>query len=202
VAIGLAWTPVGGDVLFIEAAQMAGKGQLILSGQLGSVMRESAQAAWSYLKANLERLGLSHEVLESQDLHIHVPAGATPKDGPSAGVTLFAALVSLLTGIKVRTDTAMTGELTLRGRVLPVGGIKEKVLAAHRLGYKRVLLPKRNARDIPEIPETARKELELILVETLDEVLAVALGVRAAPMVNELLTARNKRRPPRGVPTS
>jgi ATP-dependent Lon protease len=175
VASGLAWTPAGGDVLFVEAAQMPGRGALILSGQLGAVMKESAQAAWSYVKANLERLGLAPEVLESQDFHVHVPAGATPKDGPSAGVTLFSALVSLLTGIKVRSDTAMTGEATLRGRVLPVGGIKEKVLAAHRMGYKRVLLPKRNGRDVAEIPEGARKELEIVLIETLDEALAHAL---------------------------
>jgi len=175
IASGLAWTSVGGDVLFIEAASMPGRGQFILTGQLGSVMKESAQAAFSYVKANAERLGVPIAELEKMDLHVHFPAGATPKDGPSAGVTLVTALVSLLTGIKVRGDTAMTGEMSLRGRVLPVGGIKEKILAAHRLGYKRVCLPKANARDLAELPEATRKDLEFILAETLEDVLVATL---------------------------
>src|SRR5207244_1021636 len=133
IAAGLAWTPVGGEVLYVETLRMPGRGQLILSGQLGDVMKESARAAMSYVQANAAALGIPPKPLENSDVHVHVPAGATPKDGPSAGVTLFTALVSLLSGVPVRSDTAMTGEATLRGRVLPVGGIKEKVLAAHRL---------------------------------------------------------------------
>jgi ATP-dependent Lon protease len=175
VATGLAWTPVGGDVLFIEATQMPGKGQLILTGQLGEVMRESAQAALSYVKANAVALGLPEHPLEGKDLHLHVPAGGTPKDGPSAGVTMFTALVSLLTGIRVRGDVAMTGEATLRGRVLPVGGIKEKVLAAHRLGLRRIILPERCRRDLLEVPESAKKDLEFIFVERMEQALEAAL---------------------------
>jgi ATP-dependent Lon protease len=166
---------VGGDVLFIEATQMPGKGQLILTGQLGEVMRESAQAALSYVKANAVALGLPEHPLEGKDLHLHVPAGGTPKDGPSAGVTMFTALVSLLTGIRVRGDVAMTGEATLRGRVLPVGGIKEKVLAAHRLGLRRIILPERCRRDVLEVPESAKKDLEFIFVERMEQALEAAL---------------------------
>jgi ATP-dependent Lon protease len=175
VATGLAWTPVGGDVLFIEATQMPGKGQVILTGQLGEVMRESAQAALSYIKANASALGLPDNPLEGKDLHLHVPAGGTPKDGPSAGVTMFTALVSLLTGIRVRSDVAMTGEATLRGRVLPVGGIKEKVLAAHRLGLKRIILPERCRHDLADVPESARKDLEFVFVSRMEEALEAAL---------------------------
>ncbi len=175
VAVGLAWTPVGGDVLFVEATQMPGKGQVILSGQLGEVMRESAQAALSYVKANAAALGLPGNPLEGKDLHLHVPAGGTPKDGPSAGVTIFTALVSLFTGIRVRGDVAMTGEATLRGRVLPVGGIKEKVLAAHRLGVKRIILPEHCRHDLLEVPESAKRELEFIFVNRMEEVLEAAL---------------------------
>jgi ATP-dependent Lon protease len=175
VATGLAWTPVGGDVLFVEATQMPGKGQVILSGQLGEVMRESAQAALSYVKANAAALGLPERPLEGKDVHLHVPAGGTPKDGPSAGVTMFTALVSLLTGIRVRGDVAMTGEATLRGRVLPVGGIKEKVLAAHRLGLKRIILPERCRHDLADVPESATKDLEFVFVTRMEEVLAAAL---------------------------
>ena len=175
IATGLAWTPVGGEVLFVEATQMVGKGQVILTGQLGEVMRESAQAALSYLKANAVALGLPPNPLEGKDLHLHVPAGGTPKDGPSAGVTIFTALVSLLTGIRVRPDVAMTGEATLRGRVLPVGGIKEKVLAAHRLGLRRIILPERCRRDLLEVPDSAKNDLEFIFVERMEQALAAAL---------------------------
>ena len=175
VAAGLAWTPVGGEVLYVEALRMPGKGQLILSGQLGDVMKESARAALSYVQANAVQLGVVEKPLDGWDVHVHVPAGATPKDGPSAGVTLFTALVSLLSGVPVRTDTAMTGEATLRGRVLPVGGIKEKVLAAHRLGLKRVVIPQACAAELREVPQHVRDDLEIVLVKRMDEVLQAAL---------------------------
>src|SRR5262249_30516387 len=139
VATGLAWTPFGGSILFIETSRMPGNGKVEITGQLGDVMKESARAALTYVRSNAPRLGIKPEVAEAQDVHIHVPAGAVPKDGPSAGVTIFTALVSLFTGRRVKPDTAMTGECTLRGRVLPVGGIKAKVLAAHRAGIKRVI---------------------------------------------------------------
>ncbi len=175
VATGLAWTPVGGDILFIEATSMAGKGQLILTGQLGDVMKESAQAAFSLVKTRADTLGLGGFDFASRDLHIHLPAGAIPKDGPSAGVALFMAISSLLTNRKVRSDVAMTGEISLRGLVLPVGGIKEKSLAALRAGIHTVLLPARNRKDLDEIPESARNQLEFIWLETVDDALAAAL---------------------------
>jgi len=175
VATGLAWTAVGGDLLFIEATRMTGKGGLTLTGQLGDVMKESAQAALSYLRSNAERLGISPTFLEKTDIHLHFPAGSIPKDGPSAGVTILTALTSLLTGIRVRSDTAMTGEATLRGLVLPVGGIKEKVLAAHRAGIKRVILPERCRKDLQDVPEQARSELEFIFATRMDEVLNGAM---------------------------
>ena len=175
VATGLAWTPVGGDILFIEATSMAGKGQLILTGQLGDVMKESAQAAFSLVKTRAETLGLGGFDFATRDLHIHLPAGAIPKDGPSAGVALFMAVASLLTNRKVRSDVAMTGEISLRGLVLPVGGIKEKTLAALRAGIHTVLLPARNRKDLDEIPESARNQLEFIWLETVDDALAAAL---------------------------
>jgi len=175
VATGLAWTAVGGDLLFIEATRMTGKGGLTLTGQLGDVMKESAQAALSYLRSNAERLGISPTFLEKTDIHLHFPAGSIPKDGPSAGVTILTALTSLLTGIRVRSDTAMTGEATLRGLVLPVGGIKEKVLAAHRAGIKRVILPERCRKDLQDVPEQARSELEFIFATRMDEVLNAAM---------------------------
>jgi ATP-dependent Lon protease len=184
VATGLAWTPAGGDILFIEAARAPGSGKLILTGQLGDVMRESAQAALTLLKSRARELGLEGEQLEKTDLHIHVPAGATPKDGPSAGVAMYTALVSLLTGRTVRGDTAMTGEISLRGLVLPVGGIKEKVAAAARAGITRVLLPARNRRDFEDIPADARKRLEFVWLERADEAIKAALtdpGIAAAP---------------------
>jgi ATP-dependent Lon protease len=171
VATGLAWTPVGGDILFIEATKMNGKGQLVLTGQLGDVMKESAQAALSFIRSRARWLGLDDNFLEKIDLHVHIPAGAIPKDGPSAGVTMFVAMASLLTGKPIRSDVAMTGEITLRGLVLPVGGIKEKFLAAHRAGIKRVVLPERNRKDVSEIPEQPRNEIEIIYVKRMDELL-------------------------------
>jgi len=175
VATGLAWTPVGGDILFIEAARMAGSGKLTLTGQLGDVMKESAQAALTLVKARSRELGIAAEVLEKSDIHVHVPAGATPKDGPSAGVAMFVALSSLLTGRPVRSDVAMTGEISLRGLVLPIGGVKEKVLAALRAGIRTVMLPARNQRDLEEIPAEARAQLEIVWVSNVDEAIATAL---------------------------
>jgi ATP-dependent Lon protease len=175
VATGLAWTPVGGQILFVEATRMHGSGKLTLTGQLGDVMKESAQAALSYVRANSEQWGIAKDFLDKSDIHLHVPAGAMPKDGPSAGVTMFSALVSLLTGIRVRHDVAMTGEITLRGRVLPIGGLKEKILAAHRAGIKRVIVPERNRFDLEEVPADVQKELELVFVGKMNEVLEAAL---------------------------
>ncbi len=176
VATGLAWTPVGGDILFIETSRMpGGKGHLEITGQLGDVMKESARAALTYVRSHAEELGVDLARLEKDDLHIHVPAGAVPKDGPSAGVTMFTALTSLLTGRRVRPDTAMTGECTLRGRVLPVGGIKAKVLAAHRAGITRVILPKKNQRDLDEIPKEVLDHMEVFFAEEMRDVLAAAL---------------------------
>lgn len=174
VATGLAWTPVGGDILFIEAARAPGKGGLILTGQLGEVMRESAQAALTLVRSQAASFGVAPEIFEKSDIHIHVPAGATPKDGPSAGVAIFIALVSLLSDRTVRGDTAMTGEISLRGLVLPVGGIKEKVTAAARAGLKRVMLPSRNRRDYDDIPEDARKNLEFVWLERVEDAVAAA----------------------------
>jgi ATP-dependent Lon protease len=176
VATGLAWTPVGGDILFIEATRVPGSGKLILTGQLGEVMRESAQAALSIVKNRAASLGIDAGRFEKTDIHIHVPAGAIPKDGPSAGVAMFMALASLLTEHTVRSDTAMTGEISLRGLVLPVGGIKEKVVAAHRAGIKRIMLPARNRKDFEDIPDEARKEIEFVWLERLDEAVSSALA--------------------------
>ncbi|MFQ5584719.1 MAG: endopeptidase La, partial [Calditrichia bacterium] len=170
IATGLAWTPVGGDILFIEASKMPGKGNSILTGQLGDVMKESAQAALTYLRAHSEEYNLEKKFHEKYDIHIHVPAGAIPKDGPSAGVAMFVALLSLFTGRLVKNDVAMTGEITLRGKIMPVGGIKEKVLAAHRAGIKKVILPERNKPDTVEIPQQVKNEIELIFVKRMDEV--------------------------------
>jgi ATP-dependent Lon protease len=175
VATGLAWTAVGGEILFIEATRMHGTGKLQLTGQLGDVMKESAQAALSYVRTRAKQFKVPEDFLEKSDVHIHIPAGAMPKDGPSAGVTMMTALVSLLTQNRVRHDVAMTGEITLRGRVLPVGGIKEKVLAAHRAGIKRVILPERNMADLEEVPQEVRDTLEFVPVTKMDEVLANAL---------------------------
>jgi len=175
VATGLAWTPVGGDILFIEASRVPGRGAMILTGQLGEVMRESVQAALTLVKSKASQLGIDPQLFEKSDIHVHVPAGATPKDGPSAGVAMFTALTSLLTNRTVRSDTAMTGEISLRGLVLPVGGIKEKVVAAAAAGLKRVMLPARNKRDYDDIPKSARDKLEFIWLERVDEAIASAL---------------------------
>ena len=175
VATGLAWTEAGGDVLPVEVTTMKGKGNLTLTGQLGDVMKESAQAGFSYIRSKASELGIPDDFYEKMDIHVHLPEGAIPKDGPSAGIAMATAMISALTGLKVRNDLAMTGEITLRGRVLPVGGIKEKVLAAHRAGIKTLLLPKENKRDYIEIPENVRQNLDFIWVEHLDEVLKQAL---------------------------
>jgi ATP-dependent Lon protease len=175
VATGLAWTPTGGDILFIEATRVPGKGQLILTGQLGDVMRESAQAALSLVKSRAAGLGIAEQAFERSDIHVHVPAGAIPKDGPSAGVAMFTALASLMTGRKVRPDVAMTGEISLRGLVLPIGGVKQKVVAADMAGIRTVLLPLRNRKEFDEIPEDARERLRLVWCERVDDVLDAAL---------------------------
>jgi ATP-dependent Lon protease len=175
VATGLAWTPVGGDILFIEATRVPGGGRLILTGQLGDVMKESAQAALSIVKNGAATFGIDAARFDRIDIHIHVPAGATPKDGPSAGVAMFMALVSLMTERTVRSDTAMTGEISLRGLVLPVGGIKEKVVAAHGAGIRRVMLPARNRKDFDDIPEEVRKQVEFVWLERIEQAVAAAL---------------------------
>ncbi|HKB62080.1 MAG TPA: endopeptidase La [Burkholderiales bacterium] len=180
VATGLVWTPTGGEIIFVEAALTPGKGELKLTGQLGEVMKESAAAALSYLKSRAASLGIDPLLFDKNDIHIHVPAGAQPKEGPSAGVTVLTAMASLLTGRPVRDDVAMTGEITLRGRVLPIGGIKEKVLGAHRAGLRRVLLPRRNEADLDDIPADLRKEMQLVLIESIDEVLREALTPKLA----------------------
>lgn len=175
VATGLAWTEVGGDVLGVEVSTMKGKGKLTLTGQLGEVMQESAQAGFSYIRSRAQELGVEPDFYEHTDIHIHLPEGAIPKDGPSAGITMATAVASALIGKPIRNDLAMTGEITLRGRVLPVGGIKEKVLAAHRAGIKKIIMPKENKRDMEEIPVNVKRNLEFILVEHMDEVLKTAL---------------------------
>ncbi|MCH7753591.1 endopeptidase La [candidate division KSB1 bacterium] len=176
VATGLAWTPFGGDILFVEATKMKGKGDLILTGSLGDIMKESARAALSYIRSKASELKIADDIFSKYDIHIHVPAGAIPKDGPSAGVTLLTCLVSLLTNKLVSNDLAMTGEITLRGSVLPVGGIKEKILAAHRAGIKRVLLPEKNRKDFDDIPEAVRKQIELCFVSEIDQVLKLGIS--------------------------
>ena len=189
VAIGLAWTPVGGEVLFIEASRMAGTGSLTLTGQLGDVMKESARAALSWLRAHAKEYRIDPDFFKGAEMHVHVPSGAIPKDGPSAGVTMAAALVSELTGRPVRGDLAMTGEITLSGRVLPVGGIKEKVLAARRAGVREVILPKQNAKNVNEdLTPELREDLTVHLVSSIDEVLALAL----APASTDVRPAEGK----------
>ncbi|MGE5842795.1 MAG: endopeptidase La [Deltaproteobacteria bacterium] len=184
VATGMAWTPAGGDLLFVEATMMPGQKSLVLTGQLGEVMKESAQAALSYVRSKAKNLGISEDFFSDRDLHIHVPAGAIPKDGPSAGVTILTALASLLTCRPIRSDVAMTGEVTLRGAVLPVGGIKEKVLAASRNGIKHIILPERNKNDLEEIPEKIKDHLEFHLVKKMEEVLEIALDAPLGPSCN------------------
>jgi ATP-dependent Lon protease len=180
VATGLAWTPVGGDVLFIEATRMPGSKGFAITGSLGNVMQESARAALSYTRSRAEHLGIQPDFFETTDIHLHIPAGAQPKDGPSAGVTMTTALVSLLTNRPVHSDVGMTGEITLRGQVLPIGGLKEKVLAAHRAGLKKVILPKLNEPDLEDLPEEVKKAMQFILVENIDEVLNYALEPAAS----------------------
>jgi ATP-dependent Lon protease len=176
VATGLAWTPVGGDILFVEATRMPGGKSLSLTGQLGEVMKESAQAALSYIRSKAKDLGIPEDFYEKSDIHIHVPSGAIPKDGPSAGVTMLTALASLLTGRPVRNDIAMTGEITLRGQVLPIGGVKEKVLAAKQAGIKTVILPKKNEKDLEEVKDDIKKDMRFVFVQKMDDVLEVALA--------------------------
>ncbi|MEJ2081774.1 MAG: magnesium chelatase domain-containing protein, partial [Acidobacteriota bacterium] len=175
LATGLAWTEVGGEVLLTEATTMDGKGDLQLTGKLGEVMQESARAALSFVRSRGADWGFNKDFYKLKDMHVHVPEGAIPKDGPSAGITLATTIVSALSGIPVRRDVAMTGEITLRGKVLPIGGVKEKVLAAHRAGIKTVILPKDNEKDLKDIPESVRQDLQIVLVESMDEVLKVAL---------------------------
>jgi len=190
VATALAWTPVGGDLLFIEATRMPGKHGFQLTGSLGQVMQESARAALSYVRSKTRELGLAPDFFEHNDIHLHIPAGAQPKDGPSAGITMATALISLVAGRPVRSDLGMTGEITLRGQVLPIGGLKEKVLAAHRAGLKAVILPKRNMRDLDDIPEDVRTELTFIPVERMEEVVAAALTPPPAPAARKRRTTR------------
>jgi ATP-dependent Lon protease len=173
--VGLAWTEVGGQILTTEATTMEGRGKLNMTGKLGDVMQESAHAAMSYLRSRAHLFGLARDFYRHLDIHVHVPEGAIPKDGPSAGITIATGIVSALTGIPVRCDVAMTGEITLRGRVLAIGGLKEKLMAAHRHGIHEAILPKDNEKDLPDIPENIRKEMQLHFVDTMDEVLKVAL---------------------------
>jgi ATP-dependent Lon protease len=196
VVTGLAWTPVGGDILFVEGTFMPGKGNLTLTGQLGDVMKESATISLSLARSRLAHLAPGFDFIAS-DIHIHVPSGATPKDGPSAGITLFAALASLITGKAVDPKTAMTGEITLSGTVLPVGGIKEKVLAAHRAGIRKVILPAENVRDLEDVPADVREELLFMPVHTVEEVLRETLGIDLPALV--LPCAANNPAPVQGV---
>jgi ATP-dependent Lon protease len=176
VATGLAWTPAGGDILFVEATSVPGRDRLILTGQLGDVMKESAQAALTLVKSRAAEFGIDTKKLQKTDVHVHVPAGAIPKDGPSAGVAMFMALTSLLTGRTIRSDTAMTGEISLRGLVLPIGGVKEKVLAAIQAGIATVMLPARNRKDIEDVPEKARNQIRFVWLERVDEAIDAALN--------------------------
>ena len=175
VVMGLAWTEAGGDILFIEATSMKGTGRLTLTGQLGDVMKESATAALSYIRANATAIGIDDDYFQKHDIHIHVPAGAIPKDGPSAGVTMLTALASLMTNKTTHKDLAMTGEITLRGQVMPVGGIKEKMLAAHRAGIKTIIMPKWNEKDLEDIPKNVKDAMKFHFVDDMKEVLKIAI---------------------------
>jgi ATP-dependent Lon protease len=185
VITGLAWTEVGGELLTIESVTLPGKGKVIATGKLGDVMKESVQAAESFVKSRAAAYGIKQTVLEKRDIHVHVPEGATPKDGPSAGIAMVTSIVSVLTGIPIRKDVAMTGEVTLRGRVLPIGGLKEKLLAALRGGLKIVLIPQDNAKDLAEIPDNVKKGLEIIPVSTVEQVLERALVSVPIPLPAE-----------------
>ncbi len=185
VVTGLAWTEVGGEILTIEGVMMPGKGKMTVTGNLRDVMKESIQAANAYVRSRSVDFGIPPTLFERKDIHVHVPEGATPKDGPSAGVAMVTAIISVLTGIPVRKDVAMTGEITLRGRVLPIGGLKEKLLAALRAGIKTVLIPEENVKDLAEIPETIKNALEIIPVSRMDEVLKVALVRMPEPITWE-----------------
>jgi len=183
--VGLAWTEVGGDLLTIEAITMPGKGGVIRTGTLGDVMKESIEAARTVVRSRAKSLGIKPELFEKTDIHIHVPEGATPKDGPSAGIAMTTALVSVFSGIPVRADVAMTGEITLRGEVLPIGGLKEKLLAAHRGGIKTVLIPEQNVKDLAEIPDNVKNKLEIVPVRWIDKVLEIALERSPVPLTDE-----------------
>jgi ATP-dependent Lon protease len=203
VATGLAWTSVGGEILFIEATKMPGKGGLTLTGSLGDVMKESVSVARSYIRSMADEFGIEDDVFTSLDLHVHVPSGAIPKDGPSAGVTMITAITSLLTGLKVDPTIAMTGEITLRGAVLPVGGVKEKVLAAHRAGIKTVLLPEKCRKDLIEVPQEIREELAFKFVSRMEDVLNLTLGEKALKkMRKELKTRRAAEKTTSAQPTA
>jgi ATP-dependent Lon protease len=192
VTTGMFYTPMGGDIMFVEASVMAGEGGLVLTGQLGDVMKESGRAAWSYARSNFEQLGIREDALRGREVHIHVPAGAVPKDGPSAGITMACALVSALSGRKARRDVAMTGELTLTGRVLPIGGVKEKLLGAIRAGISEIILPFDNEADLEDLREEVRDELTIHLVKDLNQVIAIALASDDAPPATK--EAKTKRR--------
>jgi ATP-dependent Lon protease len=194
VATGLAFTPVGGEVLFIEATAMPGTSQFQITGSLGQVMQESARAALSFVRATSPKLGVPSSYWKEHDIHLHIPAGAQPKDGPSAGVTITTALASLATGRPVRRDVAMTGEVTLRGKVLPIGGVKEKVLAAHRAGVKSVILPRRNEGDLDDVPREVLDSLRFVFADSVDDVLKAALETRAVPGKTKVRTSRDGRR--------
>jgi ATP-dependent Lon protease len=189
--VGLAWTEVGGSILTTEAAIMEGRGKLTTTGKLGDVMQESAQAAMSYIRSRSHVMGLPRDFYRHIDIHLHVPEGAIPKDGPSAGITIATSICSALTSIPVRADLAMTGEITVRGRVLPIGGLKEKLLAAHRQGIREIVLPRENEKDLPDIPENIRKDMKLHFVESMDEVLKIALEreIEMAPITAMLNAA-------------
>jgi ATP-dependent Lon protease len=197
VATGIAWTEAGGDIMPVEVTLMEGKGNLILTGQLGEIMQESAQAALSYARSKAKELGIPNWNFDRLDIHIHVPEGAIPKDGPSAGVTIATALISALSNRPVHKDVAMTGEITLRGRILPIGGVKEKILAAHRAGVKIIVLPKKNKKDLVEIPAKIRKQLKFVFVERMEEVLPVALAPEPIAPPPVLQEQTGKRRSPK-----
>jgi len=192
VATGMAYTPVGGEILFIESSRVPGRGNITLTGQIGDVMKESATAAYTLVRSRAEQLGIDPKLLADSDIHVHVPAGAVPKDGPSAGTAMFTSLASLMLNKPVRADVAMTGEITLRGLVLPIGGLKEKTLAALRAGIREVIVPKRNEKDLPDLPQEVRDHLKFHLVDNVDEVLRVALSAAAKSTNGRAKATMNK----------